>query len=161
MKDNLKMKIFGTNDIYGLYNEHSQEYKSFEGFIRTKIYDKYLEAKKKRREYSKKTREKYRKFVEELKSLNINHKDLDDEELAMVGIDPNGFDPEPYYLYDVNEYFYSISGLEIDEFIEYFFPNIEEFDNTYSDVEESNDTSSDIEEFDDNFSDISKINCIE
>ena len=61
-----------------------------------------------------KNRGKIRKFVEELKSLNINSEDLDDEELAMVGIDPEGFDPEPYYLYDVSEYFYDISsGLEI------------------------------------------------
>ena len=118
MKDNLIMAIFGTKDIYSLYNKHSQEYASLESFIKTKIYDKYLEAKAERREYAKKQGEKYRKFVEELNSLNINSEDLDDEELAMVGIDPDGFDPEPYYLYDVNEYFYDMSGLEIDEFID-------------------------------------------
>ena len=54
LKDDLIKEIFGTNDIYSLYSKHSQDYKSFEDFIRTKIYDKYLEAKAKRREYAKK-----------------------------------------------------------------------------------------------------------
>ena len=128
--------LFGTNDIYSIYEtfykEHFEDREDIKDIIKDKIEAAYREAKAKQKEHAKETLEKYNKFIEE---SYINPENIDDipfgiNDPCVIDFGPidgfydDDFDPEPYYLYDVNEYIYSETGLEVDEFIEQLDSNL-------------------------------------